>query len=1073
MKLSRKLLFGASLAAMLAAAQPAEADPISGLIVSALSYAGVTTTVVAVNTFLVSTVISTALGYLSQTLNRSGSNFGIKTTLQFGGTVPRTFPIGMAMTPGSEAYPARTWGKFDGTPNAYFTRWIALSDLPTTLTGFICDDKVCTYGAGSPDPDLGYAIPEFRGGEGKDHLWVKFFDGTQTTADAWSVEKFGADPDYPYGDDQVGYGIAWARVTARIDKYFFSNIPNYKFVLGGVKLYDPTKDSTAGGSGSQRWDTPATWAVSDLAPVAKYNILRGISYNGQWLYGLQNTHVGCLPFDSWSAAINAAATPIEYKPGVSVAQFRCGGMVSTDTTPADLLTELNKCDNGRLTEAGGRFITRSGAIGAPVMSFTDADLLISEPKQFDQFSGQEETYNGVNATWPDPAQNWTMVDAAALLDSDLEASDGGTRRTLDIQYNFLPYGDQVQGMMKFARDEKRKFRKHTVIAPPRAVVLDPFDAIAWTSTENGYVDKIEEVIPTDQDNLDQGMFFTESDPADYDWDGETDYRTYTPVPIAGQDVPAQAIVAWDVDAVAIPGDDGKDRPGIKVFYSVTDIDDVDGILVEVRKASDASPVWSGESPHSVASFQLGEWILPTPFAPNTAYEVRGQYRPISARDVTWSAWLPVTTDDLRIGASGLYDEAISRAKLDAALRQFQDFVGAQASDLLARLRRLSQYQAEIAASTGLSVMELRRSVSSATGALRAEAEDNLLAATGPTSALALAQTALEADLDALSGVVDTKASTSALNTQIARIDANEGDITAQAGDISDLQSALTGYTGVNAVATAFNATNTNVSANADAIVANSDNILSLTSSVGQVSASGLFRVSTEATPSGYDSRIGLTADGSAGADDSSASIFIDAKSGSPSRVMLVGDQISILDNSANVLALFTDGGAYLNTVIIKDASIGTLHLENGAVSDPQTPVSVNGDTGSVTGGNHDISTAVTASHTYDNTGFVEIGYTGACGFSGTYTGWRGTVVCIRVDGATLTTLPGSIFLASENYSGAGGFGGGISGKWFDTSPVNSAGVTYKLQFQTTPGRNPAGTAMLTLTGALMSVQFRK
>ena len=62
----------------------------------------------------------------------------------------------------------------------------------------------------------------------------------------------------------------------------------------------------------------------------------------------------------------------------------------------------------------------------------------------------------------------------------------------------------------------------------------------------------------------------------------------------------------------------------------------------------------------------------------------------------------------------------------------------------------------------------------------------------------------------------------------------------------------------------------------------------------------------------------------------------------------------------------------------------------------------------VTGGNHDISTAVTASRTYDNTGFVEIGYTGACGFSGTYTGWRGTVVCIRVDGTTLTTLPGTI-----------------------------------------------------------------
>jgi len=911
MRRSRKFLFGAALGAMLVATQPAQADPISGFIVTALSYIGVTTTTAAVTTFLVATTLSTGLSYLSQVLRGGQQKFGIQTTLQSGGTVPRRFPIGLAQDPGSEAYPARTWGKFDGTPNAYFTRWIALSDLPTTLTGFICDDKVCTYGAGEPDADLGYAIPEFRGGEGRDHLWVKFFDGTQTTADVWSVANFGDDPDYPYGSDQVGYGIAWARVTARIDKYFFSNFPNYKFILGGVKLYDPTLDSTVGGSGAQRWDDPTTWAVSNAPAVVKYNVLRGISYDGQWLYGLQNSHAGCCPLDSWFAAINANKALIEYQPGVPVPQFRCGGMVSVDTAPADLLTELNKCDNGRLTEAGGLFITRSGAIGAPVMSFTDADLLITEAKQFDPSPGQEETYNAVTATWPDPAQNWTMVDAPALFDADLEAADGGKRQILPIAYNFVPYGDQVQGLMKFARDEKRKFRKHTVIAPPRAVVLDPFDAVAWTSTENGYVNKIEEVIPADQDNLDQGLKLTEGDPADYDWNGETDYRTYTPVPIAGQVVPSQAMVGWAVEQAIIYGDDGRAKPGIKVEWGTADIDDVDGVIIEIRLTSSAAIVWSGETPHSIEQFNLGEFIPPANLSADTAYQVRGKYRPISTRDTDWSGWLDITTPDI----------AIERIDFGPTARQLMDFTGQGFADVLDQLHGVSQTAAELGLGAAANRQEIRRSLQ-AVGDLTASFDERITVATNEVAALAEDVTALDA---ALPG----KADASALTATNVLVDTQGGQITVLSGQTADLSATIGGsYSPSSTVATAIAA-----KASSSDLTTTANLLDELNSSYGLSIATARLRFTTEASLGGATTTIGLSAATSDAGGSTNPGLYITASGGDGS-VWLVGQRTVITDglDAASLDSALVISGGTLYIKSIKADTVETNHLKVGSAT---------------------------------------------------------------------------------------------------------------------------------------------
>ncbi|TXR46351.1 hypothetical protein [Phyllobacterium endophyticum] len=59
--------------------------------------------------------------------------------------------------------------------------------------------------------------------------------------------------------------------------------------------YDIRRDSTNGGSGAHRWDNPATWEPSDNPVVLIYNIIRGIYYGTEWVYGGQNLPAYRLP----------------------------------------------------------------------------------------------------------------------------------------------------------------------------------------------------------------------------------------------------------------------------------------------------------------------------------------------------------------------------------------------------------------------------------------------------------------------------------------------------------------------------------------------------------------------------------------------------------------------------------------------------------------------------------------------------------------------------------------------------------------------------------------------------------
>lgn len=536
-----------------------------------------------------------------------------------------------------------TWGASGSTPNAYLTYVIALSDLPVKglIDVWVNGEKVTLGGVAT---ERGYPVTQYN--KGADNLWVKFYDGSQTAADGFLTSKVSS-AERPWGSDRIGTGVAYAIVTATNVKNLFSGFPEFKFVVDGVRLYDPSKDSTIGGDGTQRWNEPETWGGDgdEFPAVQAYNIVRGLTYGGRWLYGLQGLSGTRLPADNWIEQIEKCRAPIVESAG-SVPTYRSSGEISVDVPIANAVEALNTACQGRIAEVGGVYSMFLGEPDAPSFSFDDGDILSTEEQSFTPFFGLADTINGVNASYPSPEDGWNVVTAPPLHRTDLETLHGNRRLMADVELNFVPYAEQVQRLMRSALNEGQRARRHTQSLPPKFWPFAVPGAYCSVSSErNGYVAKIFRVDGVvDRANLDVVIDITEVDPSDFNWNSGSDYQVPESGTI-GRVIPAPvAVDAWNVEPRIIIGGNGKEKPGIRLSWGTVKTQ-IDAVAYEIRLTADLSPVQASTVPYEQEGMGFAD--ISTNLFSNTAYQVRGRYVPSEEAhwDALWSPWLDVTTPD--------------------------------------------------------------------------------------------------------------------------------------------------------------------------------------------------------------------------------------------------------------------------------------------------------------------------------------------------------------------------------------------------------------------------------------------
>lgn len=666
-----RLLLTAILALLLSAGS-SHAEPVSAIVTfigSILAKGGLAAALLK-GAFVVASNVG--LGLIQQArakkAQRKQDARGTTLSVQFGDTLPLSYILGTRATAGRRYY-AGTWGSAGKTPNAFATDCRVISSLPSNAGPQGLDEAWFGETKGTilwdqPHPDgRGYPVKEFRGTSGKDYLWVKYYDGSQTTADAFLLEKFGAVEDHPYKATMIGRGCQLVIYTCRVTEVFFPNgFPDGLFVPRPMKLYDLRRDSTAGGSGPQRWNNPSTWESSNLLPVMMYNVARGIYFDGNWVHGGRNFAAHRLPASSWMAAINEA----DREMAAGRKQYRGGLEVFVDEEPLDTLEDMRIGCAGHLADVGGALKLQVGSPAGAVYAITDANVVVTSDQDFEPFPSITATHNTITADYPEPKERWAYKDAPKRTSSALVARDGGQELPVHVRFEAVFSSGQVQSLEKAMLAEEQRWRVHQFSLPPTAKALEPNDVMSWTSEKQSYSTKRFHVKRVD--HLGAGLvrvLMREMDPNDYDppeiiidpvvgWIG--------PIIVPPQPMPDDFMV----EPFTVKDASGRDRrPGIKVKCPA-DLDDVRNIRVTVRLKSSGAEVFKSDATPYVDPFEWvisGQWTLPA-----TQYQVSGLLIPFSNRPTEPSAWKDVTTPNIQLIADDILDGAIVAGKIaDAAV----------------------------------------------------------------------------------------------------------------------------------------------------------------------------------------------------------------------------------------------------------------------------------------------------------------------------------------------------------------------------------------------------------------------
>jgi hypothetical protein len=648
-----------TLALLLGLTTPADAAFLVPIVAGVVGSVILAEVIVAVGTIALSAGIQWAANkLLAPDVPAAATVGGAQLDLKADTSVPESLLLGRCVLAGSQGY-AETYGQRGTIDNSDLIQVIALADHPchglykvfieSTEVVFVppvapVNDK--TYGTDA-DPSRGQCVDGYDG-----KVAVSFFDGSQTTADAFAVLALSTHPERPYTTDRVGRGRTYARIHYVYDSEKVPGVLQWRWVVDGALLYDPRLDDTVGGSGTHRWDDLDTHEFTTNLAVHCYNILRGIrvkNADGDLIhfYGLENTPAANLPLDNWFAAMNECDVDVDGEP-----QFHGGAEVPCNVQPLDAIKQILICCDGRLSEVGGVYKLHVGAPGLPVIEYEDGHLRADQSDEFRPILPLTSRVNYVTGDYIEPADGWIPKVAPPRGDPTMETEDG-RRLPADLKANMVQSGTHFQRLQKQMLLKSRQQRRHTDNLPPEFFGLEPGDVVSKTSIINGYDTKLFEVDNVDlHANLFSTIYVTEIDPADYDWEPVTDVIAQTSSSLIQAAPAAKIIESFDAVGIRHHGDGGQERPAIQVTWQKPEDGDLTLVDIEVRRPSVPLEVLNSYGKNA----EFESTLILDNIAPDTDYEVRGRFVSVNHYTTEWSSWRSCRTPDTRFLSSEFADD---------------------------------------------------------------------------------------------------------------------------------------------------------------------------------------------------------------------------------------------------------------------------------------------------------------------------------------------------------------------------------------------------------------------------------
>lgn len=793
-----KLWFFAVVALLTAGAE-ARAEPISAAIVTAVGLTGAAATAAtAAGTFVISTGLSVGLSYLARSLgkkatnNSSASQNAATLSLTIDANQPRQLVFGGRAVGGSLHYFCKS-----GPYNENLDLIIVLADheidslqqvwvndtaiaMHMDGDGFqdVTDQKFCNkYGV----PQMSFRLHKGRTDQSGDDI-VELASGGQWT-DAHALK----------GCAYVHVRIIWDNTV------WGSALPTFKWLINGLKLYDPRRDSTMpGGLGPMRWGQPDTYAFSDNLELCRYNYLRGIYVNGDRWFGV-GLSAADIDLDQTYAAIAACEEMVPLRFGGAEPRYRCAAVISASETHREVLNKFSTACAGNLPDLSGRYSLRPGVAELPVISFTDADLIADADLTGSRHRSLGEVISEVTGTFADPAALYQTGPVPTRYSSADEDADGGYRRSDAYDLDYVYSQTQGQRCLEIFRRLARRQRTHTLTLRRRFSVLEAGDWVVWTSDKFAY-DQV--IFRVEAFTLNADWTVTLQlraiDSVVYEWDAEEDELD----PANPHDLPSAGPLASIVVNVAVAiakvvGIDGTQQPGIRVTWNPISDPTVYGLLIEYRRVGDVP--WQ--------TYRATEEEARTGAATITAGVIGGDFyqarvtpltSPRRAVDVSATVTTAANTEEIIVTRSqvstvteAVRPGAITNDALEADLRAAFD--ASRYANIDAMTIGLLLAAANTAAEKELAAKAdnaLRADVALGLNPISAGIERIDQKAAEITAAFAQADVAITAQLAGVSAALQTEESSRV--TAVSAVANSVTDLTAQLGsDIAGVQQQIT------------------------------------------------------------------------------------------------------------------------------------------------------------------------------------------------------------------------------------------------------------------------------------------
>ena len=314
--------------------------------------------------------------------------------------------------------------------------------------GYIPEDEIQAWNPGYryQNADGSYINNNYQ-----DHAWQNLQLGALDAGYFAPPSKLASDnASLPEWTQAHGFsGFCAAALTLVYDqRYYAGGVPQYQWVLQGIKIYDPRLDSTyAGGAGAQRWAGQGASAAAIAAARGTWTFSQN-----PWIHAL-NFALGHFLPDAQTgpgrlyAGIGAGVTGVDIPAFVRAANIAdangwliCGQWTTSDGKWS-VLTEMAKAGSGSIVIKNGII---SCIVDAPLTSLgtVTADDL-SGPVTVPTGASFISRLNTIYPRFTAEAHRWQMVQADTPVKAATYVAEDGAVRSKTLDWQYVPAVNQA------------------------------------------------------------------------------------------------------------------------------------------------------------------------------------------------------------------------------------------------------------------------------------------------------------------------------------------------------------------------------------------------------------------------------------------------------------------------------------------------------------------------------------------------------------------------------------------------------------------------------------------------------